>query len=406
MPNLNNKKNKRIVSELDIFLVMELGVFSSLKGKKIRFNPKPDSSKTADVGDENQVEYHLEIVKEIDQLIEKPGEESHMKVPKSLSKKQQTLSLNEVMEIREPQTRKPEIPNFQTDIELKNVFGELGQDKKLFEIEIPTETPFNDKNKQENSDDFVKWILDELDKKSQKSSMGLGQIRVREKNKTTNHKASETKKINNFTKTKIELEETKREIEEKKKALEEAIEKEKAKELELKKKGEEKKSEEKLQKLELKKRLKEKKLREKEAEKAERQKEKELKNLEQEKIKEEQIKKIEKEKAEKQKELEKKKREKEEKLKYKKSEKKGISFFKKEKVKDKKEEEEDKLYDTDEIQLDEIMDEKILLDDDVEKLLPIIDELLENLPNEVIDEFAQSENFTLYEKVMSKYKKK
>jgi len=45
-------------------------------------------------------------------------------------------------------------------------------------------------------------------------------------------------------------------------------------------------------------------------------------------------------------------------------------------------------------------------DEDVEKLIPIIDSLLEKLPDEVIDEFAKSEDFTLYEKVISKYKNK
>jgi hypothetical protein len=44
-------------------------------------------------------------------------------------------------------------------------------------------------------------------------------------------------------------------------------------------------------------------------------------------------------------------------------------------------------------------------DEDVEKLIPIIDSLLEKLPEEVINEFANSENFSLYEKVITKYKK-
>jgi len=44
--------------------------------------------------------------------------------------------------------------------------------------------------------------------------------------------------------------------------------------------------------------------------------------------------------------------------------------------------------------------------DDVEKLLPILDELLEKLPDEVVDEFVQSEDFVLYEKVVSKFKRK
>ena len=44
-------------------------------------------------------------------------------------------------------------------------------------------------------------------------------------------------------------------------------------------------------------------------------------------------------------------------------------------------------------------------DQDVERLLPILDSLLEKLPEEVISEFAESDDFDLYEKVMKKYKK-
>lgn len=44
-----------------------------------------------------------------------------------------------------------------------------------------------------------------------------------------------------------------------------------------------------------------------------------------------------------------------------------------------------------------------LLDDDVRKLLAITDELLGKLPEHVIEEFASSDDFALYEKIMSKY---
>ncbi len=45
-------------------------------------------------------------------------------------------------------------------------------------------------------------------------------------------------------------------------------------------------------------------------------------------------------------------------------------------------------------------------DEDVAKLLPIIDSLFEKLPEEAIDEFTNSEYFELYEKVLLKYKNK
>jgi len=45
-----------------------------------------------------------------------------------------------------------------------------------------------------------------------------------------------------------------------------------------------------------------------------------------------------------------------------------------------------------------------ILDDDVRKVLEIADNLLEKLPEEVIDKFASSKDFEIYEKVITKYK--
>ena len=50
--------------------------------------------------------------------------------------------------------------------------------------------------------------------------------------------------------------------------------------------------------------------------------------------------------------------------------------------------------------------EKTFFDEDVEKIIPVIDTLLEKLPDDVIDEFAESDDFVLYEKVVKKYKNK
>jgi hypothetical protein len=46
------------------------------------------------------------------------------------------------------------------------------------------------------------------------------------------------------------------------------------------------------------------------------------------------------------------------------------------------------------------------LDDDIKKVLLMTDSLLGELPEDVINKFAQSEDFELYERVMSKYKLK
>ncbi len=43
---------------------------------------------------------------------------------------------------------------------------------------------------------------------------------------------------------------------------------------------------------------------------------------------------------------------------------------------------------------------------DLENLVLVIDQILSKLPDDVIDDFAQSEEFLLYEKVINKYKKK
>lgn len=53
----------------------------------------------------------------------------------------------------------------------------------------------------------------------------------------------------------------------------------------------------------------------------------------------------------------------------------------------------------------ETKEEKSVLDD-LEKLVLVIDQILAKLPDDVIDDFAQSEEFLLYEKVINKYKKK
>ncbi len=84
------------------------------------------------------------------------------------------------------------------------------------------------------------------------------------------------------------------------------------------------------------------------------------------------------------------------------------SFFKRKNEKSNNSDVKSKEYDTDMGQLvakeDNVAKETPILDDEIRKMLSITDELLGKLPEEVIDEFAQSEDFKLYEKVMSKYK--
>ncbi|MEM0492518.1 MAG: hypothetical protein QXS02_00955 [Candidatus Thermoplasmatota archaeon] len=118
------------------------------------------------------------------------------------------------------------------------------------------------------------------------------------------------------------------------------------------------------------------------------------------------LKKLKKLEKKKEKELKKqeKLREKELKRKQKKKEKEGKSLFSIFSKNEKKHKED--TSNTEETIKEEadITDQTITLDEDVKRLLLITDNLLAKLPDDVIESFAQSEDYSLYEKVMSKYK--
>jgi sucrose-6-phosphate hydrolase SacC (GH32 family) len=57
------------------------------------------------------------------------------------------------------------------------------------------------------------------------------------------------------------------------------------------------------------------------------------------------------------------------------------------------------------INLKENSSEVLSMDEDVIKFLKIADDLLEKLPDNVIDDFAKSKDFEVYERVIKKYKK-
>ena len=240
------------------------------------------------------------------------------------------------------------------------------------------------------------------------------------------------KELNELKEKELELKEQKKKlVEQEKEALKEAKERASLRARNEKKSKERQRQEEKLKKLELKKASLEKKEREKEARKAAKIKEFELKK----KAKEEKLlKKIEMKKAvdfEREKEKTAKKAEKEQLIRQKlhdrekdlrekeakktekfafrkdKKDKNKIKlgdFFKREKkikpVTRKILEEEVKT----EIKPDAEESQPEIVDEDVKKLLTITDNLLGELPDEVIDKFAKSEDFELYSKVLHKYK--
>ena len=474
MPCLKDWKKKIVIYEINVLLA-EMGFFSKLKKKKIKFQSKfVTNSQQSRIENfnttENIVDLSFDIGKDIDKLLEKHEKRSQNKLSESILKTRQEIPFNEVIEIRNPEIKRPEIPNFTTDLNTMDFYGELDKSRELFEVEIPNNIIPKGENKQYYNPDFNNYAIGD-NKKPQRSFMDLGRIKFW--NKSSNQNQVEPKKengqFNNFTKTKIGLEKTKRDIEQQERVLDYAKKLENQMKDELKKKDEQKKKEEKLRRLEHKKKIKEDKLRKLQADKAKKQIEKEEKRLEREKLKEERLKEKElkklelkrlneeklknreierlekqkikeikrleedKKKAEKQKEILLK--EKQEELKRNKLEKETQGeikpqeppemgqFIQKEAILKEKQEElkrnkleketQGEIKPQEPPEMGQFIqketatkNEKPYLDDDVEKLLPIIDQLLEKLPDDVVDEFAQSDNFALYEKVINKYKRK
>jgi len=488
MPYLKkNKKIELVGSELEVFLTTGIGVFSWFKGKKIKFNPRPFSEKKKlDETEKNLVDFHLEMVKKIDTLIEEHEREKETvfeEVPDSISQEELEDSLEEIVEMREPFKRKLEIPDFKTEMQPESIFDNIDVEKEEFEITLPGEIHRDFKfvtNLEEpkdivyvkniesghvKDDDLHSRMLDSQDKMTQNSTMGFARVRSKKKmanlkeqktknkkqkviSKTQNRgtevtttKKKKSKKKNGLEKTRKEVEKARREVEKKKKELGVIEEEIKKKEKDLKRKKIErirkKKEEKQVKKVEMEqsyipvnfnhrwRKFKEKEKEELEKEEIERQRAEmeKLKKLELKKAKE-LAKKKEKELKEKKKELEekakleaKKKRleakhdlkeemkkkeeaERQKELKMKTAEKKKTGIF------TKKEKPSSLATKHSLSRKKNLEQEQPVLDDDIRKVLLITDNLLEKLPEDVIDEFVQSEDFSLYEKVISKYKVK
>jgi hypothetical protein len=267
MPNLKEFIEDIVKKEdIEIFFVTELGIFSSLKNKNIKFNLRPFArprknsvNKNMDKNQINLIDLHLEIVKKVDKLIEEKERESTNEEVEFITKKQPVVSLKDFIETRQPLKKQFVMPSFNSDLKSSKIFGEFDPSQDLFEVEMPQEiiTDLNNLKGFEIIDDAKddSWI----DVRSQAVGnnepnnwlMGLGRIKVRSK---------ENKKIakkNGVARTKEELERTRLEIERKKKEIEEKEMIAKEKKEELKKKEKEKllkqKESEKRKKLELKK---------------------------------------------------------------------------------------------------------------------------------------------------------
>jgi hypothetical protein len=392
-------KKELFNSNIEIILATEMGFLSNLMEKQIRFNPKPFSkSKNLKENNDNYVDFHLDIAKKVDEVISKNEKENHLQ-------EDQLETDIKLVEVRKNWMKGPLTPEFKTDPQGKPIFNELNINDDLFEIETPPQ--FRD----DINDNRVDWyqdtlvpivekpeeehenvLVDEEKEGSQKWLMGLGRIKVRTKNtpkkETKQEKTTKTVKHNGVTVVKKDLESAKKELEQKKKEIQEIERLAKQKEEELKKKKEERKKQEKLKIKELKKQKKLEKLKEKERKKEEK------------RLLEEQ-----------------KKKEKQPETQVKPSETAKDyddlieTVAKKEVIEDTKEKTPDTKTEEKEIEKPPEVKTKVtetpeVLDEDVRKALIIIDNLLEKLPEETIEEFVNSEDFAIYEKVVSKYKNK
>ena len=387
MPSIDYKENKQVIAELDL-LLLEMWFLSNLRNKKIRFNPEPIfnffniSNKQPPQRKENFVDLHFEIAKKVDALIAKYESELTTNEPQMITKIQSDIPISDIIEKREPSViRQPEVPVFTSESFQNISFGEFKQQEEFFEIVEPPEFIPVEDDIQENEDNGSSKMFGDQDRSSLKIFSVLGRIKVRN-NTTTKQKTIKTEKTkkqpvktkqsttqtNGVSIKKEELEKTRNEIEAKKKALKNAKEKEKEKKLELKRQKTEKRKAQKLKKLEMK-RL---------------QKEKKLKELN--KLKEEKQKEKEKQKTEKLKQQKLKEKEKTEKIKTEKKEEKTKKAKKEKKIKEKQEKtvEMDKFIKTKE-------KIKSQYDKDVEKLIPIIDGLLEGGGSRVVSQ-NESEN--------------
>ena len=430
-------------------LLSELGFFTDLKTKKIKFNPKPLKQKKQKTEIETPTEIpsfidlHLDTTSKIDELIKKHEQQN--------INKEEPIEKTTLTQIREPWSKTPKKSLFQPET-IQTTFE---KNDSLFELEggpsfnqnIQTNNPtplsnqvtfFNEPltNKNINS-------VEKIDN-NQDLLAGLG-IRInRNPNQTTTQKTKES------TIAKTDLDKARQELERKKQELEEMQRLAKEKEEELKKKEEEEKKLERLNKikqkeLEKENRIKEKQQRleqirqEKEQRILEKQRQIELEKQEKEKRiiekqlqieseKQEKLKKIEEEKLIRERELKKmlKEQEEKEKLLAKQQKIEEITYKKarlkeeqqslqaeQEKLEEKMKEPEKKLgfkiniktqkpEKTNKPELTNIN----ISHEEVGQALKIVDNLLEKLPEAVIIEFIKSKDYEIYERVLSKYNKK
>jgi len=436
-------KIKSYNCSIEAILATEMGVLSSLKGKKIKFNLKPLSkSKNLKENNKNFVDFHLDITKKIDKVINENEKANNQQ-------ERQPETNIDFVEIRKNWLKGPLSPEFKTDPQGNPIFNEVNIGEDLFEIISPPEFK-NNINREDwhedalvptvekpNNEEYKNILIDEEKQSSQKWLMSLGKIIIKSKDKPKKEieqeKTTKTKneKHNGYTTIKKDLENTKKELEQKKKEIEEIEKLTKQKEAEFKKKEEEKKIQEKLRKKELKKQQKLEKIKQKEREKEEKkllaeQKKKEkldaqLKLKEEKKLLAEQKKK-EKIKLEqelkKQKLLEEQKKKekleaeqqlKKEKIEQEQKEREKMLLAEKKKESEKQIQPPETTKDYDDL-IETVAKKEITTDTKPEEkeieVKPEIKTKVTETPEVLDEEFVNSKDFAVYEKVINKYKNK
>jgi hypothetical protein len=381
MSNLGKDgENKRVKSVLDVLTTNKDG-FNTVKNEK----------------DKNGIYSHIDTVKRVDEIITRCKNQIGQGTKTDLTK---------IIETREPFLKKPERVKLNTDIspEIKTfeVVPEYKEPDNVF-VESPTSTMIDERK-------FTR-----------------GTTATKNKKTTTKTISVKTKKVKqtpvNPNKKLLEIKEQSKKLKEEEKQLQKEEQTMKQEEkIKLKKAAQQKREEEKRLKIQRKLKAKAELAEQKEKKKQEKLKAKELilKKKEEEKQKKLQMKKAaevalrnEKELALKFKEKEKQKKlkvktalaEEKERLKKLEEKKKQKAKSKTEKKTSKISKEEPKINIKHNINLKENSSEVLSMDEDVIKFLKIADDLLEKLPDDVIDEFAKSKDFEVYERVINKYKK-
>ena len=418
MPSLRrNKKIKRVGSELDIFLTTGMEMFASSNNKKKKNDyDQPNKEEKLDETIRKPVNFQPDMEGKIDALIANLDKGTKSEEVKYVSQEKSENNFNEIRDINESPKAKVEIVHFKKEVKPEGTQNYFNSKDELYEIKSPSEIQSSSKiaESQERSKNksLLNRISDTNDKKNKHSIFQSSKhIKIRskeerEKIKAKNNKYKPEKKTISFKKLKFNVG--------KNRTIDNNVF--------TKTEGEIEYSSDKLQKMNLKK-----------AKKESREKEKEvlIKRLEDEKRKKLELKKSRKTSSIKDREL------KESKLWQKLTEgenpdeSSNNSFTKKwrdlltkkrknlmlpnqqnistnEGLKQDSEEINNITPKGDSLILGEkeTCDENHILDEDIRKVLSIIDNLLGNLPENVIDDFVKSEDFALYEKVVYKYKTK